>query len=181
MRALVTGVRGDWRGCAPDPRPRVYFANHTSHGDFVLIWTVLPPALRRVTRPVAGADYWTVNGNLRRFIAERVFRAVLIDRDPATRKGDPVEQMADALDASASLILFPEGTRNIDRRAAAAVQERALSILRGAAAGGTGAGVDREPQPGHAEGRIRADPAPVHGHVRRAAARLRRRGQVRIP
>ena len=45
---LVTGVRGNWRDCAPDPRPRVYFANHNSHGDFVLIWTVLPPALRRL-------------------------------------------------------------------------------------------------------------------------------------
>jgi 1-acyl-sn-glycerol-3-phosphate acyltransferase len=89
----------------------VYFANHNSHGDFVLIWTVLPPALRRVTRPVASADYWTVS-TMRRFIGERVFRAVLIDRDPKTRKGDPIEMMTDALDENASLILFPEGTRN---------------------------------------------------------------------
>lgn len=108
---LVTGVRCNWRGCAPDPRPRVYFANHNSHGDFVLIWTVLPPALRNLTRPVAGADYWTVSG-MRRFIGERVFRAVLIDRDPQTRKGDPIDMMTRALDESASLILFPEGTRN---------------------------------------------------------------------
>jgi 1-acyl-sn-glycerol-3-phosphate acyltransferase len=52
----VTGVRGNWIGCAPEPSRRVYFANHTSHGDFVLIWSVLPPALRRATRPVAAAD-----------------------------------------------------------------------------------------------------------------------------
>lgn len=108
----VTGVRGEWHGCAPDAAPRVYFANHTSMGDFVLIWTVLPPALRRNTRPVAGADYWTVNAT-RRFFADRVFRSVLIDRNPATRKGDPVQQMAQALDAGSSLILFPEGTRNM--------------------------------------------------------------------
>jgi 1-acyl-sn-glycerol-3-phosphate acyltransferase len=108
---LITGVRCNWRGCAPDPRPRVYFANHNSHGDFVLIWTVLPPALRRITRPVAGADYWTVS-SLRRFIGERVFRAVLIDRDPQTRKDDPIAMMTQALDENASLILFPEGTRN---------------------------------------------------------------------
>jgi 1-acyl-sn-glycerol-3-phosphate acyltransferase len=113
---LITGVRCNWRGCAPDPRPRVYFANHNSHGDFVLIWSVLPPALRRVTRPVAGADYWTV-GSLRRFIGEGVFRAVLIDRDPKTRKGDPIEMMTHALDQSASLILFPEGTRNTGNEA----------------------------------------------------------------
>ena len=65
---FVTGVRANWRDCAPDPRPRVYFANHNSHGDFVLIWTVLPPSLRRLTRPVAGADYWTVSAPRRFFV-----------------------------------------------------------------------------------------------------------------
>jgi 1-acyl-sn-glycerol-3-phosphate acyltransferase len=109
---LITGVRGEWRGCAPDPRPRIYFANHRSHADFVLIWTVLPTSLRRVTRPVAGADYWLKN-RLRRFFGERVFKAVLIDRNPVTRDSDPIAQMAAALDEECSLILFPEGTRNI--------------------------------------------------------------------
>jgi 1-acyl-sn-glycerol-3-phosphate acyltransferase len=110
---LVTGVRGEWRGCEPDTRPRVYFANHRSHADFVLIWTVLPSPLRRLTRPVAGADYWLRSG-LRRFMGERVFRAVLIDRNPLTRDRDPIAIMAEALDEKSSLILFPEGTRNIN-------------------------------------------------------------------
>ena len=109
---LITGVRGEWRGCAPDQRPRIYFANHRSHADFVLIWTVLPAPLRRVTRPVAGADYWLKN-RLRRFFGERVFRAVLIDRNPVTRDSDPIATMAAALDQKSSLILFPEGTRNM--------------------------------------------------------------------
>jgi len=67
--------------------------------------------LRRVTRPVAGADYWLRSG-LRKFIGQRVFRAVLIDRNPATRDADPIAIMAAALDQQSSLILFPEGTRN---------------------------------------------------------------------
>ena len=108
---MVTGVRGEWRGGAPDRRPRVYYANHRSHADFVLIWTVLPSPLRRRTRPVAGADYW-LKGGLRRFLGERVFRAVLIDRDHASRDHDPIAVMATALDQDNSLILFPEGTRN---------------------------------------------------------------------
>jgi 1-acyl-sn-glycerol-3-phosphate acyltransferase len=108
---LVTAVRPEWRGCTPEARPRIYFANHASHGDFVLIWTVLPRAVRRITRPVAGADYWTRSA-LRRYFADHVFKAVLIDRDAAARTQNPVAQMTDAVDAGNGLILFPEGTRN---------------------------------------------------------------------
>lgn len=109
---LITGARAIWRGCPPDPRCRIYFANHTSHGDFVLIWAALPPALRSITRPVAGADYWLATP-LRRFIAQRVFRGVLIDRTPGRNGPNPVDQMGQSLAAGNSLILFPEGTRNM--------------------------------------------------------------------
>ncbi|WP_439817663.1 lysophospholipid acyltransferase family protein [Zavarzinia sp. CC-PAN008] len=108
---VVTGCRAIWAGTAPEPGPRIYFANHRSHGDFVLIWSVLPMALRARTRPVAAADYWAAD-SLRRFLGAGVFNAVLIDRNPLERHVDPVAQMADALDAGSALILFPEGTRN---------------------------------------------------------------------
>ena len=110
-RAL-TGVRALWLGSAPDAGPRVYFANHRSHGDFVLIWASLPPPLRRSTRPVAGADYWLTTP-LRRFLINRVFRGVCIDRRPGRSGPNPVAQMGEALTAGESLILFPEGTRNM--------------------------------------------------------------------
>jgi len=109
---LITGARARWRGLAPMAGPRVYFANHASHADFVLVWASLPRDLRLRTRPVAGLDYWNKDA-LRRFIAHRVFRAVLIDRDPATRTEDPIAQMAAALHADDALIVFPEGTRNV--------------------------------------------------------------------
>ncbi len=108
---FVTGVRANWVGCLPDPRPRIYFANHTSHGDFVLIWSVLPGAVRALTRPVAGADYW-LKDRFRRFIGENVFHAVLIDRNAQAREADPIGHMVSVLDAGQSLIFFPEGTRN---------------------------------------------------------------------
>ncbi len=108
----VTAVRGIFSGITPDGTQRIYFANHASHGDFVLVWTVLPHRLRALTRPVAASEYWRASG-LRQFIGEAVFNAVLIDRDPATRSQDPVAQMVQALDDGASLIVFPEGTRNI--------------------------------------------------------------------
>lgn len=110
---LLTGMQARWNGCIPAARQRVYFANHSSHGDFVLIWGSLPPDLRPATRPVAGADYW-MKSAMRRFIGRDVFNALLIDRTGG-RDGvaaDPVAQMADVLANGSSLIIFPEGTRN---------------------------------------------------------------------
>jgi 1-acyl-sn-glycerol-3-phosphate acyltransferase len=110
---LMTAVRGVWHGTAPDAgAQRIYFANHTSNGDFVLVWAVLPPYLRRRTRPVAALDYW-LETPLRRFIGRDVFRAVLIDRRPEARTEDPIAVMLAALDTGASLIIFPEGRRNM--------------------------------------------------------------------
>jgi 1-acyl-sn-glycerol-3-phosphate acyltransferase len=108
---FITAPRAIWQGIEPVPRQRVYFANHTSNGDFVLLWTVLPEPLRRQTRPVAALDYW-LTSPLRAFIGREVFNAVLIDRRPEARTEDPVTQMAAAVDLGASLIIFPEGQRN---------------------------------------------------------------------
>lgn len=109
---VTTGVRPDWRGTQPSGVQRIYFANHSSHGDFVLIWSVLPAELRARTRPVAGSDYW-LKSAARRFVGSQVFRAVLIERDAAKRTEDPIDTMVRALDQGDSLILFPEGTRNM--------------------------------------------------------------------
>lgn len=110
---FITAVQGFWPGGAPDKRQAVYFANHTSNGDTILLWSVLPADVRMRTRPVAAADYW-LNHPVKKFIGEKVFNCVLIQRDPEKRTQDPVEQMAAALDDGSSLILFPEGTRNTD-------------------------------------------------------------------
>jgi 1-acyl-sn-glycerol-3-phosphate acyltransferase len=108
---LLTGAQARWVGCRPEPTQRIYFANHTSHGDFVLIWTCLPRDLRAKTRPVAGADYW-LKGKVRRYVITDVLNGVLIDREKATRTRDPIETLVEALDQGWSLIVFPEGTRN---------------------------------------------------------------------
>jgi 1-acyl-sn-glycerol-3-phosphate acyltransferase len=96
-------------GFHPDERQRIYFANHTSHLDFVLIWSALPPRLRNITRPVAARDYWSKG--LRRYLGVNVFNAVLVDRDRATPSANPIETLLDGLGDRWSLILFPEGTR----------------------------------------------------------------------
>lgn len=112
---LITAVQGFWPDGVPDQRQAVYFANHTSNGDTILLWSVLPAPLRHRTRPVAAAEYW-LNHPVKKFIGEQVFNCVLIQRDPAMRTQDPIAQMVDALDEGFSLILFPEGTRNTEPR-----------------------------------------------------------------
>ncbi|THK36363.1 1-acyl-sn-glycerol-3-phosphate acyltransferase [Ensifer sp. MPMI2T] len=107
----ITAVRAIWPEEGLPAKPCVYFANHSSHGDFVLVWAVLPPRLRHRTRPVAGAEYW-LKSPTNAFIGRDVFNAVLIEREREKRTEDPIALMVSAIDAGSSLILFPEGTRN---------------------------------------------------------------------
>lgn len=106
---LFTGVRAG--GCLPTAGAvqRVYFANHASHLDTLVIWASLPLALRARTRPVAAADYWDRPG-LRRWLAWRVLQALMVTRGGAGSR-DALHQLIAALDEGDSLILFPEGTR----------------------------------------------------------------------
>lgn len=108
-----------WAYAPIDDRQRVFFANHTSHLDFILIWASLPPRMRKRARPVAARDYWE-SGSMRRYLARKVFRAVLIDRAPPRDGADyspgmlgreAIARMLDGLGREDSLIVFPEGTR----------------------------------------------------------------------
>jgi len=107
---LLTGAQGRWVGCRPAAVQRIYFANHTSHMDFVLLYSALPAHLRSKTRPIAANDYWN-RGAVRQYMIHRVFRAVLVERVNPARVMNPIEPMIEALDHGESLILFPEGTR----------------------------------------------------------------------
>ncbi len=109
---LITGARALWLGCTPLPVQRLYFANHSSHGDFVLLWASLPQTLRRRTRPVAGADYWAKPG-IRDFLIRKVFNGALIQRHRDEGQGHPLQPVLDAVAQGDSLIFFPEGTRNL--------------------------------------------------------------------
>jgi 1-acyl-sn-glycerol-3-phosphate acyltransferase len=116
----ISGVQVQWAGCEPDERQRIYFANHSSHLDFVVLWSALPSEIRAKTRPIAAKDYWDETP-LRRYVTKNVFRAVLLERGVMAKSKSPeeahffgrhlIEEMAAALGAENSLILFPEGTR----------------------------------------------------------------------
>lgn len=111
LTRFLVGGHARWRGCGPDLRQRIYFANHASHLDTVILWAALPRALRSATHPVAAKDYWGRNA-FTRFIATRVLNAVLVDR---AGRHDPLAPLRAELERGHSLIIFPEGTRKAGR------------------------------------------------------------------
>ena len=108
MTKLLVGAYPQWVGCAPERKQRIYFANHTSHLDTIVIWSALPKELRTKTRPVAAKDYW--QSGIRKRIAVDELNVVLVDRK-RTENSDPMDPMRQALREGSSLIIFPEGTR----------------------------------------------------------------------
>lgn len=133
---LLTGSQARWYGCPPKAEQRIYFANHQSHADLVLIWAALPEELRSITRPIAARDYWT-KSPLRQWITSAVFNAIYVERQApqgapsgsppaaaapgpapspealraALPADDPLAPLVRALESGDSIIIFPEGTR----------------------------------------------------------------------
>ena len=109
LAKLISGANARWLGGAPEPRQRIYFANHTSNLDALVLWAVLPPEVRALTRPVAARDYW--NTGVRRYLADKVFHAILIERKKPTAHDNPIGQILEAMGNDRSIIIFPEGGR----------------------------------------------------------------------
>ena len=107
---LMSGASARWVDCQPDTCQRVYFANHTSHLDSLVIWSSLPGPIRSLTRPVAAKDYWG-KSRLRRYLASE-FNALLIDRKDIKVHQSPVDLMLREIGTTQSLIVFPEGHRS---------------------------------------------------------------------
>lgn len=107
---FLVGGGARWQGCEPATTQRIYFANHASHMDTIILCGALPAYLRETTHPVAAADYWG-GGPVQRFIALKVLNAVLVERGGSK---DPLAPLRDVLEQGQSLIIFPEGTRRAE-------------------------------------------------------------------
>lgn len=133
---FLTGIRAKQTSPIAKDTPCIYYANHSSHLDGLVIWSCLAPDIRPYVHPVAAEDYWNKN-RLRRYLSRRIFRAILIPRHAAkmniaeesnqcekileqstgetasstSNKVNALAIMQDILDQGESLIIFPEGTR----------------------------------------------------------------------
>ena len=107
---IISGATVRWVDCEPDDCQRIYFANHTSHLDALILWSSLPKRIRMHTRPVAAVDYWR-GGPVRRYLAT-AFNLLLIDRKKIKVHNSPITMMLREIGTTQSLIVFPEGGRN---------------------------------------------------------------------
>ncbi len=118
LSKLISGARAVFTKPIEGDTQRIFFANHTSHLDFIVVWSALPKNLRVRTRPVAGRDYWE-KGVIRRYLSAKVFKGILIDRTPRSASSEEkraaasaaIERMAEEMGSEHSIIVFPEGTR----------------------------------------------------------------------
>ncbi len=109
LAKFLSGATVRWVDCEPDTCQRIYFANHTSHLDALVLWASLPRNIRALTRPVAALDYWD-GGPVRRHLAS-AFNALLIDRKKVKVHNSPIDIMIREMGDQFSLIVFPEGGR----------------------------------------------------------------------
>lgn len=118
LAKIISGARAIFTTPIDGDAQRIFFANHTSHLDFIVVWSALPAALRKRTRPVAGRDYW-MKGRIRRYLSSRVFNGILIERTPSSASTEEkrnaaqaaIDRMAEEMGTEHSIIVFPEGTR----------------------------------------------------------------------
>lgn len=121
---FLTGSQARWYGCPPKAEQRIYFANHQSHADMVLIWAALPEELRSITRPIAAKDYWTKTP-FRQWITTAVFNAVYVDRQATPTRPPAAPAAAQAPDADTAAAGGPDPAPDAAPRAPSPEELRA--------------------------------------------------------
>jgi 1-acyl-sn-glycerol-3-phosphate acyltransferase len=108
---FFTGVQVRWLGTQPQQVQRIYFANHTSHFDCLVLLSVLPRNIRKLVRPAGAADYWTATP-IRNWFSQKIMHVIPIERLRLTKTNNPIKPLIQALEQGSSLIIFPEGGRS---------------------------------------------------------------------
>ena len=86
----------------------IIVANHNSHLDTFLLYSILPVGQISKTSPVAAREYFSKPRWL--FAAVNyLLRPIWVDRNH--KVGNPLEEMFSRLDSGQNIIIYPEGTR----------------------------------------------------------------------
>lgn len=102
------GIRVSGRKKLPVEGPAIIVANHNSHLDVLMLFTLFPLSTLVNVQPVAAADYFLRNKVIGWF-ALKVIGIIPVFR--GAHQANPLQACVDALAAKKIMIIFPEGTR----------------------------------------------------------------------
>jgi len=107
---IILGLNIRGRNNLPMNGPALIAANHNSHLDTMVLFSLYPLSRVHKLRPVAAADYFLSN-RIFAWFSLNVIGIIPLQRTGTTKKEDLFSECHQALDQQDILILFPEGTR----------------------------------------------------------------------
>lgn len=109
---IILGLNIRNRERLPIKGPAIIAANHNSHLDTLVLFSLFPIAMLPRIRAVAAMDYWMRSGFLAWFSLNIIgIVPIRRKRDAASPSEDPLQPCHDALARGNILLFFPEGTR----------------------------------------------------------------------
>ncbi len=112
---VALGINARHRERLPTKGPAIVVANHNSHLDTMVLFTLFPQRLLPRIRPVAAADYFLRNKVLAWF-SLNIIGILPLSRKATPGEGDLFAGISEALNRGDILLFYPEGSRGEPER-----------------------------------------------------------------